>query len=64
VISYWDHFRVFVNNGNLRLVTLLNISIDPNWIGIEQVGRVELKEVGGKRMATLRPVGKQEFLDR
>ncbi|KAH6664642.1 Lipocalin-like domain-containing protein [Halenospora varia] len=55
-MSYWGSFRVFSEDGDLRLATQVHISLDPSWIGTEQVRRVSLREEDGKKILVLKPV--------
>jgi len=55
-MSYWGAFRLFEEDGRLRLATDVHVSLDPGWTGTEQVRNVELKEEDGKTIMVLRPV--------
>ncbi|KAH8650556.1 Lipocalin-like domain-containing protein [Tricladium varicosporioides] len=56
MMSYWGSFRVFSEDGDLRVATQVHISLDPSWIGTEQVRRASLGEENGKKILVLKPV--------
>jgi hypothetical protein len=55
-MMYWGAFRIFKEDGGVRLATDVHVSLDPGWMGTEQVRSVELKEKDGKIIMVLRPV--------
>jgi hypothetical protein len=55
-MMYWGAFRIFEEDGGLRLATDVHVSLDPGWMGTEQVRSVVLKEEDGKTIMVLRPV--------
>jgi hypothetical protein len=55
-VSYSGHFKVFAEDGGLKISTQVHVSTDISLIGTEQARRLELKEESGQRILTLRPV--------
>lgn len=54
--SYCGQYRLFEKEGETRLSTDVEVSLDPSWIGGAQERKVGFGELGGKKTLILRPV--------
>ncbi|KAK3935557.1 Lipocalin-like domain-containing protein [Diplogelasinospora grovesii] len=58
--AYCGPFRTYEENGNAMLSTMVDVSLDPNWIGGPQVRKWSVRSEGGRELLTLQPA--QEFV--
>lgn len=54
--TYCGPYKVFSENGEVRLSTHVEIALDPSWLGTAQVRRVSLREEAGKQTMILKPI--------
>ncbi|VUC30972.1 unnamed protein product [Clonostachys rosea] len=60
-VSYCGQFRLFHEGERDYLATTVHVALDPNWVGSEQVRRVEINhDDAGRGLLTLHPT--QEFI--
>ncbi|CAH0054518.1 unnamed protein product [Clonostachys solani] len=59
-VSYCGQFRLFHEGESDYLATTVHVALDPNWVGSEQVRRIEMNHDDGRGLLTLHPT--QEFL--
>ncbi|KAE8444331.1 hypothetical protein EG329_000641 [Mollisiaceae sp. DMI_Dod_QoI] len=56
ISAYCGQYLVLLKEGQARLCTDVEASLDPSWIGTVQERKVEFGELEGKRTLVLRPV--------
>ncbi|KAF4634560.1 hypothetical protein G7Y89_g3541 [Cudoniella acicularis] len=61
--AYCGPYKVFSEEGEIRLSTDVEIALDPSWIGSPQVRRVTLRKEAGKGILVLRPVQPFQLAD-
>ncbi|CAH0021552.1 unnamed protein product [Clonostachys rhizophaga] len=56
MLTYCGPFKVTEEAGEYLISTAVDVSLDPNWIGGDQVRKVAIEEQDGRPLLILRPV--------
>jgi hypothetical protein len=54
--GYSGKYEVFIENGELTLSTIVEVSMDPGWMSTTQVRRLSWREEDGKQILVHKPV--------
>jgi Lipocalin-like domain len=56
LMSYWGAYKIFEEEGEVRLSTKVHVALDPSWLGTMQERKAEFRIEDGRQVLVLKPV--------